>query len=70
MAEYAGGRKKFWRFLACKLVKNKLESSMPFASERPRMPDLELKIEQLTATVSREVLLNLNDYTGTTVLSD
>ena len=34
------------------------------------MPDLEVKIEQLTATPRREVLLTCNGKTATTVLAD
>ena len=37
----------------------------------PRMPDLELKIEQLTATARREALPNFDDIkTATTVTVD
>ena len=46
------------------------ESSILFAFERPRMPDLELKIEQLTATARREELLTFDGKTATTVLAD
>ena len=34
------------------------------------MPDLELKIEQLTATARREALPNFDGKTATTVLAD
>ena len=34
------------------------------------MPDLEVKIEQLTATARREALLTFDGKTATTVLAD
>ena len=43
---------------------------IPFAFERPRMPDLELKIELLIATARREVLPTFDGKTATTVLAD
>ena len=46
------------------------ESSIPFAFERLKMPDLELKIEQLTVTARREALPNFDGKTATTVLAD
>ena len=47
-----------------------LESSIPFAFERPRMPDRELKIEQLIATAWREALQTFDGKTATTVLAN
>ena len=36
----------------------KFEISIPFATEKPRSPDLRFKIEQLTVTATREALPN------------
>ena len=43
---------------ACLERDQQLEISIPFATERPRSPDLRLKIEQLTVTARREALPN------------
>ena len=45
-------------------------SSIRFASESTKRSDLEVKIEQLTATARREALQNFCGKTATKVLAD
>ena len=43
---------------ACLERDRQFEISIPFTTEKPRSPDLRMKIEQLTVTARREALPN------------